>query len=224
MVQWNTDKLGSTGRFGAASNAAEDIRSYQLALDSFDPISWDFYSMPNTTSSSSPLIPTLSVATGATTSTSLSGTASPTRPLQPRDAPLQSSPMLESQLQHMIAYLRAMGFQSFDALATIYYTGLFGGSLQLHNEQRQSRSRRLPALISELVLDAKHWSSKERQGFYDEISKATEDTLIAEMHDSKDSICNAVDPLFESYNGEDPLQASHILTALRLSVPNQVSR
>ena len=97
-------------------------------------------------------------------------------------------------------------------------------SSQLWNEQRLSRSRRLPVVIADIFDGAQNWSVREQQGFYDEISKSMEKMLILENESAWDAMSSMISPLLESYDSNDTKQAKRIVAKLESMIPNEVSK
>jgi hypothetical protein len=111
---------------------------------------------------------------------------------------------LGEKFEFMLECTQAVGSDNFDSLAITYYTGKFGASTPLANEQRLSRNRGLPKLIGEVHQAAKEWSDWERRGFYDEIFKTTELCLMTELERARQPFREVLAPLLatqDSANG-----------------------
>lgn len=114
-------------------------------------------------------------------------------------------------------------FNNFDDLVTAYYTGTFEQSSQLSNEQRMSRKRRLPGVISDLVRSAEQWSTQERCGFDDELLKATEAMLISENNKANDAMQSGITELLDAVDNGTELPIAETLSKLRSTISNDVS-
>ncbi|KAK2052502.1 hypothetical protein LY76DRAFT_335152 [Colletotrichum caudatum] len=90
------------------------------------------------------------------------------------------APPLEERLGSVMDRARAAGFGSFDELVMAYYGGQLGESSPLANEQRLSRNRRLPRVVSDVFHRASGWSVWERRGFHEELLKIAETMLTSE--------------------------------------------
>lgn len=102
---------------------------------------------------------------------------------------------LGEKFEFMLECTQAVGSDNFDSLAIAYYTGKFGTSTPLANEQRLSRNRGLPKLIGEVHKAAKDWSDWEKRGFYDEVFKTTELCLMSEIEKARQSFRDVLTPL-----------------------------
>jgi hypothetical protein len=81
----------------------------------------------------------------------------------PRDA------SLNDRFEKILDCAEAAGFENFDALVTSYYNASkedFDESSYLANEQRLSRSRRLPKVIADVFEATKNWSVWESRGIH----------------------------------------------------------
>lgn len=87
---------------------------------------------------------------------------------------------LHDRLGCVLEYAKHAGFDSFDDLASRYYTDDFEDSSSLSNEQRLSRMRRLPAFLVAIHDSSSNWAKCERQAYQDEILKSAESILSAE--------------------------------------------
>lgn len=90
-------------------------------------------------------------------------------------------PSLHSRFSYVLDCAKAVGFESFDALVSIYYTANFEDSSSLSSEQRLSRMRRLPGVIAAIRDSSEGWTQWERQGYQDEILQSAESILGAEF-------------------------------------------
>lgn len=99
-----------------------------------------------------------------------------------------SNGTLDDKFEFLLECTQAIGSDNFDALAITYYTGKFGSSTPLANEQRLSRNRGLPKLIGEVHNAAREWSDWERRGFYEEVLRTTELVLVGEVERGRASL------------------------------------
>lgn len=88
---------------------------------------------------------------------------------------------LHSRFNYVLDCAKAVGFESFDALVSLYYTANFEDSSSLSSEQRLSRMRRLPGVIAAIRDSSEGWTQWERQGYQDEILQSAESILGAEF-------------------------------------------
>ncbi|RYP14563.1 hypothetical protein DL765_006296 [Monosporascus sp. GIB2] len=111
--------------------------------------------------------------------------------------PSRDSPM-EERFESVMERVLSLGFDSFDELVTAYYSESFGESSPLTNEQRLSRTRRLPRVLEELYHAADQWSAWERRGLHEEILKMSESMLVGESNGARSSLAANVTSLVES--------------------------
>lgn len=98
----------------------------------------------------------------------------------PASQPVTSS-IVEQQFVHILNLIEDMGFQSFDSLATAYYTASFSeGSLPRY-AQSTSRSRRLRQFLTDLHESSKQWVGREAQGYHEERFRSMEQTCAEEL-------------------------------------------
>jgi hypothetical protein len=109
----------------------------------------------------------------------------------PRDA------SLNDRFEKILDCTEAAGFENFDAMVTAYYNTSkedFDESSFLANEQRLSRSRRLPKVIADVYEGTKDWSVWERRGFHEEILKTTESMLASERASMQNPLNFSISP------------------------------
>ena len=89
-------------------------------------------------------------------------------------------------IQDRVRYIRdqaaAVGFDTLDEVIAAYYTEMFEDTSTLCQDQRLSRNRRLPWLLSTLHNATKNWSEWERRGFQEQITLCAEGILVKEMN------------------------------------------
>ncbi|KAJ4415712.1 hypothetical protein N0V85_002587 [Neurospora sp. IMI 360204] len=100
-------------------------------------------------------------------------------PKQPASLPTKR-PTLDERMETVMERVETAGFDSFDALATLYYKAKFGDSSSLAVEQRLSRNRRLPKLFADVFSAAQEWGAREQRPLFDEILRISEGMLISE--------------------------------------------
>ncbi|KAI9788274.1 MAG: hypothetical protein M1816_007040 [Peltula sp. TS41687] len=86
----------------------------------------------------------------------------------------------EERFEYVLECAQRVGFNSFDASASQYYTVNFSDTSTLFHEQRLSRSRRLPEILAELRRTSETWTPWERRGHQEEILKTAEQIFAAE--------------------------------------------
>lgn len=132
-------------------------------------------------------------------------------PINGHSTPDQS---LENRMTTVWDSIKAQGFDSFDEMITTFYTSSFAHSA-LSKEQRFSRNRRLPKLITDLAHAADRWCTWERHGFYEEILKAAETTLIAEDSKSSKESATVIDSLVDDSGQADQFDIDPALDEYR---------
>lgn len=135
----------------------------------------------------------------------------------PKDAPLDER--VESIMQHV----QAVGFDSFDDLATAYYSSTFRDTSPLANEQHLSRNRRLPKVLSDVYQATDNWSHWERRGFHEEILKTAESMLTSEASTTRDSLLVQIGSLMDMQDVNNSPQTAESLQSMKRSIQYQVS-
>lgn len=87
---------------------------------------------------------------------------------------------IEERLQYLLGCAQSVGFDSFDAVLSAYYTLDVDRASGLVLEQRMSRVRRLPNLLADLRREAPTWRPREQSGYQNETVKAAEDICASE--------------------------------------------
>ncbi|KAJ5863650.1 uncharacterized protein N7529_005566 [Penicillium soppii] len=88
---------------------------------------------------------------------------------------------VENSLAQILGLIDEMGFESFDHLATTYYTASFSeGSLPRY-AQSASRSRRLRGLLTDLYTSSKDWVGREAHGYYEGQFQLLETVCVEEL-------------------------------------------
>jgi hypothetical protein len=87
---------------------------------------------------------------------------------------------LEKRFEYLRLCLSSAGFNTFDSMASQYYTANFSHESIVSSEQRTSRQKLLPLLLAELRQDVKTWTQWEAHGYCDEIIKSAESIVGSE--------------------------------------------
>lgn len=130
---------------------------------------------------------------------------------------------LEDRFECIMAQVSAAGFDSFDAMASAYYTQTFNQSSSLAHEQRLSRKRGLPQVITNVHDAAGQWSDWERNGFQEEILKTAESMLTSEGGSARQRLAGEVDALLEAQNTGNAASAAEAVLSMKNTVQEQVS-
>ncbi|KAM5472276.1 hypothetical protein MauCBS54593_002867 [Microsporum audouinii] len=88
---------------------------------------------------------------------------------------------LEQRIRHILDATEEMGFDSIDAVATLYYTARFPKHSLLHYAQSTSRSHRLGKFLSSLHESSNHWVGREARGYHDGQISCIERTCTSEL-------------------------------------------
>ena len=130
---------------------------------------------------------------------------------------------LDERFQCIMEQVDAAGFESFDAMATAYYTQNFNDTSPLADEQRLSRNRRLPQFISEVNAAASQgWSDWERKGFQDEILRTAESMLTSEGCDARQALGAKVTQLVEAQDNGNPAGAAEAMLSMKRTIQEQL--
>lgn len=95
--------------------------------------------------------------------------------------PEETAVSIEERISKVTERAIAVGFSSFDEAVVQYYTARFDSASPLCHDQRLSRNRRLPLLMSTLHRSSKDWSEWERRGFQEQMTLGAEDVLVSEV-------------------------------------------
>ncbi|OAR02076.1 hypothetical protein LLEC1_06722 [Akanthomyces lecanii] len=90
---------------------------------------------------------------------------------------------IEERFEYVLECARRVGFDTFDSMAAQYYGSSFDPCSSLAMDQRLSRNRHLPALLSEIRQKSAHWSVWERRAYQDEALKTAEDICAIECRE-----------------------------------------
>lgn len=85
--------------------------------------------------------------------------------------PLQASAKVPSQFLNIMRLAQLGGFQSVDEFCTEYYCYRLYSIPQLANQQRLSRNRGLPKVLSSISTSSSAWHIGEKEVLYNEISR-----------------------------------------------------
>lgn len=145
----------------------------------------------------------------------------------PRSIPhsATTSPKMEGvdkRFEFVLDCARTSGFKNFDSLVTAYYNSSFDNASSLAHEQRLSRNRGLPRVISDVFQAADNWSDWERRGFYEEILRMTEAMLTSESQDAQDDSRNNSPPWLNMQNETNGSYVGQAVTAMKRSIENDV--
>ncbi|KAK1660105.1 hypothetical protein BDP55DRAFT_719417 [Colletotrichum godetiae] len=80
---------------------------------------------------------------------------------------------------------KLLGFGSLDAVLSLYYTADLSESPALSEEQRTSRERRLPTLLSEIREHSNTWNRWEQSGFIEEMLRGAQYFYAEEVKQGK---------------------------------------
>jgi hypothetical protein len=140
-----------------------------------------------------------------------------------REVKKDGSPV--ERLENVLEFINRSGFDSLESVMSEYYTSDFRPFPRLAGSQHLSRNRKLPALLSDLRLNAASWTEWEAQGYKSEIVWSAESILATER--KKLAAPSALHQLMEGYGGNglcddtqggDPDLAS-IIAAFQREVP-----
>lgn len=130
---------------------------------------------------------------------------------------------LDERFECIMEQVDAAGFESFDAMATAYYTQAFGESSALADEQRLSRNRRLPKVLSVVYSSAAGgWSDWERKGFEDEILRTAESVLTNEGSDARPALGGKITSLIEAQDNCNTAAAAEAMVSMKQTLQEEV--
>ncbi|KAM3505635.1 hypothetical protein MY10362_002847 [Beauveria mimosiformis] len=177
-----------------------------------------------------------------------SSSISPTGASRPSSASFTAPDLAESTLNHpklinlaaeksiarILVLAEEMGFESFDDLATTYYTGTFSESSLPRYAQSTSRSRRLRSLLMGIHASSRDWVGREARGYEDGQRQLLETVCIEELnairagdgqtthnqrqcHRTQDFITNMIKQLFTFDRAEQLLEKDRQLLKEQVS-------
>jgi len=98
------------------------------------------------------------------------------------DPPVISDAMsMEDRIAYLLKCANDVGFDSFDAAVTAYYTTSLSESSISRKSQKISRNRRLPGVLVDLRASAKTWTRWEARGYEEEVVRSAESVFIQEL-------------------------------------------
>ncbi|KAG9249769.1 uncharacterized protein F5Z01DRAFT_678403 [Emericellopsis atlantica] len=130
---------------------------------------------------------------------------------------------VEERFQCILEQVVVAGFESFDAMATAYYALNFSSNSALADEQRLSRSRRLPRVISDIHSAASSsWSDWERRGFLHEILRTAEVILSSEGDGARPSVGSKIVELVQAQDIGDTRVAAGAMFEIKRVAQGQL--
>jgi hypothetical protein len=98
-----------------------------------------------------------------------------------KSPPLSPTSSITLRFRRIFEAMEAAGFETFDDMASDYYTVLFPESDPAHNAQRCSRTQHLGRFLAKLKSSAMEWEQKEKQGWIQEIVGSAENLYVQEV-------------------------------------------
>ncbi|CAH0052361.1 unnamed protein product [Clonostachys solani] len=142
-------------------------------------------------------------------------------PTPPIRVPAKEAP-LDERFECIMNQVEAAGFDNFDQVATTYYSQTFNGQSPMADEQRQSRGRRLPQVLSGVYGSSSQWSDWERKGFQEEILKTAESMLTVEGGEvARQHLGNNINALSDAIDANNAAASSDALLNLKRVVQEQ---
>ncbi|KFH45278.1 hypothetical protein ACRE_039130 [Hapsidospora chrysogenum ATCC 11550] len=157
-----------------------------------------------------------------------SSTYSQAAPGAPNGPPLRTrkpSPgaSLDERFECIMEQVEAAGFESFDAMAAAYYTQNFNESSPLADEQRLSRNRRLPQVISDVYGSAtSSWCEWERKGLQDQILRTAETILTGEGCGARQALGDKITTLIEAQDSGNEAAAAEAVTSMKRTLQEEL--
>ncbi len=129
---------------------------------------------------------------------------------------------VEARVEYIMERVQAMGFDSFDALVTTYYSRPLTNMSLFSNAQRMSRNRRLPGVIASVSQSAAGWTNWERRGLDEELVKATEAILASENIAGHADVCTGATRIVERSGNLGSESSAIAVSDLKESLPDKV--
>ncbi|KAJ5087524.1 hypothetical protein N7456_011140 [Penicillium angulare] len=133
-----------------------------------------------------------------------------------------STMSLSEKLEYILECANEVGISNFDSLATAYYSETPSDSSSVAYEQRISRNRRLPSVISDIFQSANSWSEWERRGLQEEILKQTESMLVSEGGKTHMAFLSGVNTLADANNGVGVLSKEQATLEMKRTIQNEL--
>lgn len=114
------------------------------------------------------------------------------RPLRSKSLGTQTSDPtnenIEARFKQIFNAIKEAGFDSFDDMSIQYYTAKFEEDTEMHWAQSRSRNRSLYSFLASLHTSAMTWTSREVQGYRQQIAEAAETLYVSELMQAKKEI------------------------------------
>lgn len=93
---------------------------------------------------------------------------------------IDSNSSVEDRLDSVVELVQNAGFRNMDDMIISYYTTTFDDDSNIFYEQRMSRKRGLPTMLSRIRSSTAGWHEYEREAYESEILKNAESLLVGE--------------------------------------------
>ncbi|RYP08966.1 hypothetical protein DL764_001577 [Monosporascus ibericus] len=93
---------------------------------------------------------------------------------------VDSGSSMEERFDSVVEFVQNSGFKSIDDMVLSYYTAAFDEDSDIFHEQRMSRKRGLPVMLSRLRSSTAAWREYEREAYQAEVLKSAESLLVGE--------------------------------------------
>ncbi|KJK81228.1 hypothetical protein H634G_03762 [Metarhizium anisopliae BRIP 53293] len=137
------------------------------------------------------------------------GTSTPQAPTESGPIPARNAAM-DERVESIIRHLQSIGFESFDDLATAYYSRTFSDLSPMTAGQHINRDRRLAKVILNVLQAADNWTHWERRGFHEEILRVAESVVTPELSATDDSLVSQIRSLVETLDFQDLSKAESL--------------
>lgn len=94
---------------------------------------------------------------------------------------VDSGSSMEERFDFVVESVQNAGFKNMDDMVLSYYTAAFDEDSDMFHEQRMSRKRGLPAVLSRLRGSTGAWPEYEREAYQAEVLKNAESLLVGEF-------------------------------------------
>ncbi|KHN99803.1 bZIP transcription factor, bZIP-1 [Metarhizium album ARSEF 1941] len=130
---------------------------------------------------------------------------------------------MDERMESVIRHMQSNGFQSFDDLATAYYSRTFSDTTPMAAGQNISGNKRLSKVIFDVSQTADDWTYWERRDFHDGILRVAESMVTSELPAVDDALLSQIRSLVETIDAQN-INKAESLESVKNLIKHGVSK